>query len=330
MQAKTHTSIRLPQSITLEIETKTPASSNMTRRLVFENYEGRRIELPIKLTKTDTHKLEISDFPDTTHNLQVLGSLNHRSFWDKIYLTNSGGSSRIDINRMTLIVHYHKVVSGAEKDIPLLSNTRINRVLGSGTSEVYLTPFIERQTVRYARLTSRNHPAVVLAAKDIGKSGTSAETYDQYGRNPKYRGWISYECSEFASWYLHETDCWKDFRNKPKTVFRDITTTSQLHSVFKSKKRTYYYHNGQNKFLNEDTGKAYTPKAGDIFMRRGNGKFEHSMIFLRWNARAKEATVIDGPYPVTIRTIKVHELETRADDPKDFIVCESVMTRYRS
>ncbi|WP_298511268.1 hypothetical protein [uncultured Kordia sp.] len=328
MQAKTLTSIKLPQSITLKIETKTPASSNMTRKLIFENYEGRRIELPIKLMRTGTHALEITEFPDTTHNLQILGSLNHRSFWDKIYLKNSGGSSSIDIRRMTLIVHYHKVVSGAEKDIPLLSNTIINRVLRAGNNELYLTPFIERQMMRYAGLTSRNHPAAVLAAKDIGKSGTSAEGYDQYGKNSKYRGWISYECSEFASWYLHETDCWKDFKNKSKTVFRDIVATSQLHAIYKSKKRTYYYHNGRNRFLNEITQKVYTPKPGDIFIRRGNGEFEHSMIFLRWNASAKTALVIDGPYPVTLRTVDVHALETRADDPKDFIVCESVMTRF--
>ncbi|PTX62131.1 hypothetical protein C8N46_103229 [Kordia periserrulae] len=328
MQAKTTTSIRLPQSITLQIETKTPASNNMTRKLIFENYEGRRIELPITLMRTASHQLEVTDFPDTTHNLQILGSLNHRSFWDKIYIKNTGGNSSIDIYRMTLIVHYHKVVAGAEKDIPMLSNTIVNRVLGSGDSEVYLTPFIERQMLRHAGLTSRNHPAAVLAAKDLGKSGTSAESYDQYGKNPKYRGWISYECSEFASWYLHETECWRDFTNKPKTVFRDITATSQLHAVYKSKKRTYYYHNGRNRFLNEETEVAYTPKPGDIFMRRGNGKFEHSMIFLRWNARNKTALVIDGPYPVTLRTVEVHALETRADDPKDFIVCESVMTRF--
>ena len=328
MQAKTSTSIKLPQSITLEIETKTPASTNMTRKLVFENYEGRRIELSIKLDRTDTHRLEISAFPDTTHNLQVLGSLNHRSFWDKIYLRNNGGSSRIDIKRMTLIVHYHKVVGGAEKNIPLLSNTTINRVLGSGDSEVYLTPFIARRMVRYAGLTSRNHPTAVLAAKDLGKSGTSAESYDQYGKNPKYRGWISYECSEFVSWYLHETDCWKDFRNHPKTVFRDIVATSQLHAIYKSKKRSYYYHNGKKRFLNEHTEKAYTPKPGDVLIRRGNGKHEHSMIFLKWNARQKTALVIDGPYPVTLRTVDVHELETRANDQKDFVVCESVMTRF--
>lgn len=322
MQAKTYSSIRLPQSITLTIETNTPASTNMTRVLIFENYEGRRIQLPIKLMRTNSHGLEVTDFPATLHNLQLLGSLNHRSFWDKIYLRNDGFDTKINIKRMTLIVHYHKVVGGAEKDIPLLSNTTINRVLGSAGSELYLTPFIERQTVRYAGLTSRNHTVAVLAAKDIGKSGTSAETYDQYGKNPKYRGWISYECSEFASWYLHETDCWNSLANTSRNVFRDITNTTQLHGVFKNKKRTYYYHNGKNKFLNEDNKKVYTPKAGDIFMRRGKGKFEHSMIFLRWNAKDKTALVIDGPYPVTLRTVDVHAMETRADDPKDFIVCK--------
>ena len=177
--SKTSTSIRLPQSITLQIETNTPASTNMTRILIFENYEGRRIELPIKLMRTNSHGLEVTEFPDTLHNLQLLGSLNHRWFWDKIYLKNGVYDTKIHIKRMTLIVHYYKVVGGAVKDIPLLSNTLINRVLANAVSELYLTPFIERQTLQYAGLTSQNHPAAVMAAKDVGKSGTSDQGYDQ-------------------------------------------------------------------------------------------------------------------------------------------------------
>lgn len=328
MQAKTLSSIKLPQTITLKIETKTPASTNMTRYLAFENYEGRRIELAIRLVRKSSHQLEISEFPQTTHNLQILGSLNHRSYWDKIYLVNKSGSSTIDIKKMTLIVHYHKVVSGAKKDIPLLSNTIVNRVLGASGSEVFLTPYIEEFAMDYAGINKKHHPAIILAAMDLGKSGTSDETYDQYGENPKYRGWISYECSEFVSWYLYETECWRDFPNQPNTLFRDIVATSQLHTIYRNAQRSYYYHSGKNSFYNETTDKEYKPKPGDVLIRKGNGRYEHSMLFLEWDAGAKVAKVIDGPYPVTLRKVDVHALETRTNNPKEFVVCESVMTRF--
>lgn len=329
MQSKTKSSIRLPQSVTLKITTNTEPSTKLTRYLVFENYEGRRIELPIYLEKTASKTLEITDFPNTTHNLQKLGSLNHRSYWDKIYLENKTGTSAIDIDKMCLTIHYHEVVSGAEKDIPMLSKTRINEILPADGGEVFLTPHIEKHLLKYAGISrGYHHSAAKLAVKDLGKSGTSDKDYDQYGENPKYRGWISYECSEFVSWYLHETECWKNFPSEPATVFRDITYTEQLHTIFKAAEKTYYYHNGRKEFINEVTGVVYTPKSGDPLLRRGNGKFEHSMIMLRWDSESLKAEVIDGPYPVSIRTVDIDHLETRADDPKDFIVCKLDNERF--
>ncbi|MBC8753899.1 hypothetical protein H2O64_04405 [Kordia sp. YSTF-M3] len=329
MQSKTKSSIKLPQSLSLKIETNTEPSDKLSRSLIFENYEGRRIELGFKLRKTASNTLEISEFTDTTHSLQVLGSLNHRSYWDKIYLRNNSGTSEIDIKKMCFTIHYHRVVSGAVKDIAMLSKTRINKKLPANSGELLLTPYIEKHLLKHAGLhRGFHHQVAKLAVKDIGKSGTSDKGYDEYGDNPKYRGWISYECSEFVSWYLHETDCWKDLNHQPNTVFRDITFTGELHTIFKAASKTYYYHSGKKKFINEVTGVEYVPKAGDPLLRRGNGKFEHAMILLKWNPKSLTTTVIDGPYPVCIRTVDIDALETRTNDPKDFIVCELEPKRY--
>ncbi|QHI34713.1 hypothetical protein IMCC3317_00560 [Kordia antarctica] len=329
MQSKTKSSINLPQSITLKIETNTEPSSELTRSLIFENFEGRRIELGFKLVKTASKTLEIAEFTDTTHDLQILGSLNHRSYWDKIYLRNNHGTSEIDIYKMCLTIHYHRVVSGGVKDIPMLSKTRINEKLPANSGEIFLTPHIEKHLLKHAGIyRGYFHPVAKLAVKDLGKSGTSDKDYDEYGDNPKYRGWISYECSEFVSWYLHETGCWKNFNNQPNTVFRDITFTGELHTIFKAASKTYYYHSGKKKFINEVTGAEYVPKAGDPLLRKGNGIFEHSMILLKWDSKNLTTTVIDGPYPVCIRTVDIDAMETRANDQKDFIVCELETTQY--
>lgn len=44
------------------------------------------------------------------------------------------------------------------------------------------------------------------------------------------------------------------------------------------------------------------------------------MILLDWNSATKIAKVINGPYPVTIRTVDIHTLEKDPDNPKDFVI----------
>lgn len=324
MGLKTESYISLPQSITMTIVLNTPiTANNLNRYLVFKNFENEEIKLKITLnTGQSRYQVVITDFPETTHNLQILGSMNHRSYWDKIYLVNSGQNTALDISRISLTVHYVTGVAGSIEDIPLLDNVRINQVLGSG-DEIFLTPFIEDSVLEWAGLSSSDHPIAVMAAKDLGKSGTSSEGYDQHGNNPKYRGWISYECSEFVSWYIHEAFAAQaNYDGFFRNVFRDITATGQIHDLFKDMNRTYSYNSGKRKFISEwNNNLEYTPKAGDILIRRGNGNYEHSMIMVNWNDSDYKATVIDGPYIITLRDIEVQELERRADNPKDFIVC---------
>lgn len=331
MGKNTSSSIRLPQSVSLTIQcTSIPQGSQFTRYLSFRDFNDNELSLMIKLTKTAPLVLEATDFPETTHNLQVLGSLNHRSYWDRIYLENKGGDSHIRIGTMSLTVHYPFLGSEYVSDIPLLDNTSINRNLAAGESKILLTPFIENHLVNYTGLNSGEHKAALLAVKDLGKSGTSDTGYDEFRDNPKYRGEINNECSEFASWYLHESKMSfpvpiQGLPGIPRHInsFKDCTYSNEIHDIFKSLGRSYRYHSGLKKWVKEGNDQVqYTPKAGDYLVRRaevdGKQTGEHSMIMLKWDPANRIATVINGPYPVTLREVRIHDDEVNRN--KDFVV----------
>lgn len=322
MGKNTSSEISLPQSVSMTITTKSkPASRVMSRYLTFENFKNEVIRLKIELTRKSDSSLEVTGFPDSLHNLQVLGSLNHRSYWDKVYLENRGGNTEIEIARISMTIKYVKVSGGCEKEIPLLNNRWVNRTLKKD-SRIWLSGYMASDLRKWAKLSPSAHKVARMAVADLGKSGTSDKGFDNFADNPKYKGAINNECSEFVSWYLHEAGLrfgpLPGLRNI--SVFKNITATQKIHDIFKALKKSYAYNNAKKQFINESTGRSYTPKAGDWVGRRGGGKAEHSMIMLKWDSRKRIATVINGPYPVTLREVKVHELETRDDDPKDFIV----------
>jgi hypothetical protein len=325
MAQKTQSSISLPQTITMSIIVNTPiSSSDLTRHLVFRNFADKEIKLPITLNAVSLNgnELVITDFPNTTHNLQVIGSMNHRSFWDRIYLVNYGRRTEIDIKSITLRVHYVKGASNSILDIPLLNNTRIDQVLGEN-DEIFLTPFIEASVMKWAGIVSNDHQIAIMAAKDLGKSGTSSEGFDEHGDNPKYRGWLGYECSEFVSWYIHKVySMMSNYNGFGQDEFKNITFTGQIHEKFKRENKSYYYNVSRKDFYSEaNDNLQYIPKAGDILIRRGNNKYEHSMILANWDSLGKIATVIDGPYIITLREVDVQELEERETNQKDYIIC---------
>ena len=109
---------------------------------------------------------------------------------------------------------------------------------------------------------------------------------------------------------------------------KDIVGTQQLHDLFSDAGRLYRYNSGTSLqgFVHTTSGAAYTPKAGDYLERRGADGAEHSMIVFRWlpgnpsasqaDDRLNQAVVINGPWPVTLRLVKIHKDETT--EGKDF------------
>ena len=253
-------------------------------------------------------KYEGYDFPDGISELQDLVKTNYRNYWDRMYLENKGGRTELDIRHLFIRMNFDKAPPNCYKEIPIVDYD-VNKKLRSGNALLDLNPYARISRYNFAALEFTEHPVALAAVRDLGKSGSDGK--DNYGNNPKYRGELSLLCSEFASWYYHEEGLVVGNNN-----FRDITATQQMHDIFKSAKRLYRYHSGHKKFIHHKTERTYHPRAGDYLERRGtDGEAEHSMIILRWDNANKIATVINGPWPVTIRSVYI---QTDEEGGKDY------------
>ena len=158
-------------------------------------------------------------------------------------------------------------------------------------------------------------PAVVrMVLDDLGKSGSDGAGQDPFGANPKYGARIDNLCSEFVSWYYYEAGV-----SVNGVSVRDIFATQQLHDLFEAGGNLYRYNSGTNlqAFVHPETSAKYTPKPGDYLERRGPDGAEHSMIIYRWlpgdpaaaktNDRYNRAVVLNGPWPVTLRLVHIHQ-----------------------
>lgn len=186
----------------------------------------------------------------------------------------------------------------------------------AGDDEIRLDEFARRSRYAWAGITDTDPPVIRMVAGDLGKSGSDGVGQDPYGQNPKYRGKIDELCSEFVSWYYYEANV-----TVHGTSLRDITTTQQLHDLFKAEGSLYRYNSGvrEHDFVHAETGERYLPRPGDFLERRGPTGAEHAMMMLRWipgdedasdvHHRHNRAVVLNGPWPVTVRLVRVHEDE---------------------
>jgi hypothetical protein len=207
-------------------------------------------------------------------------------------------------------------------EIPIV-DWSIGMSLLAGDDEICLDEFARRSRYAWAGVEESDPAVVRMAADDLGKSGSDGQGQDQYGSNPKYGGAIDNLCSEFVSWYYYE----QNIKVNGKSL-RDIVGTQQLHDLFSAEGRLYRYNSGANlrDFVHTQTGERYTPRPGDFLERRGPDGAEHSMIMYRWlpgdpsapnsHDRYHRAIVLNGPWPVTLRLVRIHEDEI--NDSKDF------------
>jgi hypothetical protein len=276
----------LEPKITIDMSER-PAHSSFSRDLTFQDHTGRRKRLKVAFRKTGTLRWENDSFPDGIQSLKSLVNTGNRSYWDRMFLENRGGRTTLPIERLQIIMRY--------QNPPGLSPGHLN----------------------HAEIPIR------MVAEDLGKSGSDGQGQDQYGSNPKYRGDIDNLCSEFVSWYYYEANVKVNGRS-----LRDITGAQQLHDLFKAEGTLYRYNSGTHlqDFVHTETDERYTPQPGDYLERRGPDGAEHSMIMYRWlpgepsaansHDRYNRAIVFNGPWPVTLRLVRIHEDEI--NDNKDF------------
>jgi hypothetical protein len=292
-----------------------PSLTTFDLYLVFQDHDHRTRALQVRFRRSGASMTWLGDvFPDGLGALTGLADTGNRSHWDRMFLHNYNACA-FAIDRVRIHVRYGNLPSGCSTDIPI-----VNRVVDQALPALWfcfpgalaLNVAAVESRRAWAGVTDADAWVVQLAAEDFGKSGSDGA--DAFGANPKYDGRDELLCSEFVSWYLHQAVLpWA-----AANAFRDIVGTEQLDDLFDAEGRLYYYHLGQQRWLNMDNGAVYTPRSGDFLERRGEDGAEHSMIVLRWDAVAKVATVINGPWPVTLRTVAVDELERNGG--KDFRV----------
>jgi hypothetical protein len=304
-----------------------PEHASFSRHLTFRNHSGQRKRLEIAFRKTGTLRWESDSFPDGIEVLRSLADMGNRSYWDSMFLENRGGRTTLPIERLKIIMRYrnppgHSPTHLNHAEVPIV-DWPLGVQLLSGSDEICLNEYARRSRYAWSGIEDSDPRIIRMAAEDLGKSGSDGQGQDPYGSNPKYGGRIDALCSEFVSWYYHE----ENIKVNGKSL-RDITGAQQLHDLFKAEGTLYRYNSGSHlqSFVHAETNAAYIPRPGDYLERRGAGGAEHSMIMYRWlpgdpraaNAhdRFNRAIVFNGPWPVTLRLVRIHEDEI--NDGKDF------------
>jgi hypothetical protein len=308
---------------------KAPAHSSFSRYLTFENYKGQKKRLKIQFHKTGSLRWENELFPDGIDVLRSLAKKGNRSYWDRMYLENRGGSTTLPIKRLKIIMNYEDPAGSSPShlnhgEIPIV-DWSIDMDLLSGHDEICLDEFAKRSRYRWAGLEDSDPIIIRKITENLGKSGSDGQGQDQYGANPKYDSRINL-CSEFVSWYYYELGI--KINGKKLSALRDVDATQDLHDIFKKEKKLYRYNSGTNmqSFVHSENNNPYIPKSGDFLERRKSNKAEHSMIIYRWlpsdpNAsnsaeRYNRAIVLNGPWPATLRLVHIHQNEL--NNGKDF------------
>ncbi|GAB6907933.1 conserved hypothetical protein [Desulfosarcina cetonica] len=304
-----------------------PAHTNFSRHLTFEDHAGRRKRLKVAFKKTGSLRWESDAFPEGIDALKSLTDTGNRSYWDRMFLENRGGRTTLPIDRLRIVMRYQNPPGLSPShlnhaEIPVVDYS-VGMSLLAGRDEICLDEFARRSRYAWAGIEETDPAVIRMLAADLGKSGSDGRGQDPYGQNPKYGGAISLLCSEFVSWYYYELN----IKVNGKSL-RDITGTQQLHDLFKAEKTLYRYNSGTRlqAFVHAETNQEYTPKPGDYLERRGPDGAEHSMIIYRWlpgdpgasntHDRYNRAIVFNGPWPVTLRLVRIHEDEK--NDNKDF------------
>lgn len=86
----------LEPEITIEMSSQ-PEHNDFDRFLTFKDHTGAYKRLKVSFRKKSGLVWESVGFPNGIRNLEFLAEKNNRSFWDRIYLENRGGSTTLPI-----------------------------------------------------------------------------------------------------------------------------------------------------------------------------------------------------------------------------------------
>ncbi len=294
-----------------------PAQDRFACYLVFHDYEMNGIFVKFTFSKIEDLVYESvldESAPIELKKLQDMCLENNRDFWDEMLFENRGEIPALSIKHLFFKVIYNSTTKGCLNDITIL-DWDIDQAFKHGYSKIYLNSYARFSRLKWVTetvklITGKDYvydanscPAFLAAVWDIGKCGTSG--YSFYDMNPKYGAGVDNLCSEFVSWYYHNEGT--PFGKKD---FRDIRSATNLINLFARVDRKYEYNNSTQRFEHSITGETYQPQPGDYLWRTNQG---HAMIIAGWNEETKIAAVINGPWPVTLRTVEIQKDEDFSD-----------------
>jgi len=252
--------------------------------------------------------------PQELKKLQDMCLENNRSFWDEMLLENRDEIPELFIKHLFFAVTYNSTTQGCINDITIL-DWNIDQVFEHSYSRIYLNTYARFSRLKWVKetvksITGKNYvydantcPAFLAVVRDIGKCGTSG--FNMYDSNPKYGAGEENLCSEFVSWYYYHTGAC--FGRKD---FKDIRSATILIGLFEQADRKYEYNSVTKQFEDSLTQEVYQPQPGDYLWRTNQG---HAMMIAGWDEEANVAAVINGPWPVTLRTVDIQKDEVSSD-----------------
>ncbi|MBN1507051.1 MAG: hypothetical protein JW955_09405 [Sedimentisphaerales bacterium] len=286
-----------------------PIHNNFTRCLVFQNYNENAVSVPFAFTRKAYLVYEATYIPQAFDALSDMCREGFRGYWDDMRLENRGGDTPLSIAHVFLQISYSGNSSEGRRDVTIL-DWDVGEVLDSGSSVIYLNAYARSSRLKWVEQVVREDlgievtygadtcPAFLAAVRDMGKCGTDGS--DEYWANPKYGSGSANLCSEFISWYYHN-------EGTPigKLKFRDITGHGWLLKLFEDRNRQYEFNVNTRQFEHSVTGEVYHPQPGDCLRRDDIPGDGHAMMIAGWNEETDTASVVNGPWPVTIRKVDV-------------------------
>ena len=195
----------------------------------------------------------------------------------------------------------------------------------SGHDEINLDEFARRS--RYAWAEHQRQPTPRWSAwrwPTWERAAATDRARTRTAGNPKYGAGVDLLCSEFVSWYYHEAGV-----EVNGSSVRDIIGTQQLHDLFEAEGTLYRYNSGTNlqSFVHADTEQRCTHRnratiwsATDLTAPSTRSSCTDGCpgnpAAAATNDRYNRAVVINGPWPVTLRLVHIHQDEL--NDGKDF------------
>ena len=318
--------------VELTLSSSIPYNS-LTRYISFRNGSGSYKRVPIKFYKKTSYLYRGYASASSLNILKTMNQTGNRWYWDDMYIENRGGSTPLAIKRIFIEIKYAEK-NNFKTTIPL-ANGYLNATLKNGFHKISLNNVRETALIAFSGFTANtfyNQPLPLqLAIFDFGKTGSDGPHNSQDLYNPKYDTGYHGLCTEFVSWYLYEGGITMTGATGTVYNFQHETYTTNVKKDFQDCGRLYRYNSNTTRWVKVTTGVSpiiyYTPKPGDYLIRArvelpNDTILAHSMMLLGWDETKNVARVINGPWPVTIRTVDIHSYVTDPNRPREYYIGE--------